>query len=36
MIMAYEIFFTTLLIVMSGLITWFGIYVLYNLFKGQS
>jgi hypothetical protein len=31
-----EIFFTVLLIVITGIVGWFSFYVVYNLFKGQS
>ena len=33
---AVEIFFTVLLIVITGIVAWFSLYVVYNLFKGQS
>lgn len=32
---AVEWFFLALLVGISGVIAWFGIYVLYKLFKGQ-
>jgi hypothetical protein len=31
-----ELFFTVLLIVITGIVAWFTFYVLYGLFKGQS
>jgi hypothetical protein len=31
-----EIFFTALLVVITGIVGWFSFYVVYNLFKGQS
>jgi hypothetical protein len=33
---ATELFFTTLLVLVSIFITWFAIYVVYKLFKGQA
>lgn len=33
---ALEIFYTTLLVVIALLITWFAGYVVYKLYKGQS
>lgn len=33
---AIELFFTTLLVLVSVFITWFAIYVVYKLFKGQA
>ncbi len=33
---AIEIFFTTLLVLVSILITWFAGYVVYKLYKGQA
>ncbi|PFG44449.1 hypothetical protein ATJ88_3173 [Isoptericola jiangsuensis] len=32
---ALEIFFTSLLVVTVGVITWFAGYVVYKLFQGQ-
>jgi hypothetical protein len=31
-----EIFFTTLLVVITVFVAWFTAYTVYNLFKGQS
>jgi len=31
-----EIFFTTLLVVITLFVAWFACYTVYNLFKGQS
>ena len=31
-----ELFFTTLLVLVSLFIAWFAIYVVYKLFKGQA
>jgi hypothetical protein len=31
-----EAFYTTLLVVIALIISWFGVYVVYKLFKGQS
>jgi hypothetical protein len=31
-----EVVFTSLLVICSLLIAWFGVYVLYKLFQGQS
>lgn len=33
---ALEIFYTSLLVVIALLITWFAGYVVYKLYKGQS
>lgn len=33
--MNYEIFFSSLLVVVSAAIAWFAGYALYKLFKGQ-
>jgi len=33
--MNVETFFTSLLVLMSGVITWFAGYSIYKLFKGQ-
>jgi hypothetical protein len=31
-----EIFFTTLLVVITAIVAWFAVYTVYSLFKGQS
>jgi hypothetical protein len=31
-----ELFFTVLLVVITGIVAWFSFYVVYSLFKGQS
>jgi hypothetical protein len=31
-----EIFFTTLLVVITLIVAWFTVYTVYSLFKGQS
>jgi len=31
-----EVFFTSLLVLVGVFITWFAMYVVYKLFKGQS
>ena len=33
---AIEIFFTSLLVLVSLVITWFAAYVVYKLYKGQA
>lgn len=35
-VQAFEIFYTTLLCLSAVVITWFAVYVIYKLFRGQS
>ena len=36
LVVVLEVFFTSLLVRVGVFITWFAVYVVYKLFKGQS